>query len=146
MTAPVGSYYAGKGSRAQVEATNLRKTDWNVDYKTDKIDTSNFEGGGFDQSIVGLYGADWGISGLWDASGSQQLSDPPGLYPRYDLGDVKLYLNVTAALFWEFTQNTVTSAKNSTQVRDAVKFEAAACANGAFSVTGAGGSGGVPAG
>lgn len=129
--AAIGTYYAAKGSRATVAGVNLYKTDWDVEDKTDPIDTSNFECGGFYQYIIGLEGADYNIKGLWEV-GTGQFISPPGLFPRFDLGQVNLYLSVSGSLSWSLPQSVVSSAKNSAAVKDAVKFEAALMANGIF--------------
>lgn len=121
---------AGKGSRVVVESTILRKSKWDVDFKGDDIDITNFESSGIDEGTIGIVGLDWNIGGLWDAS-SNQLADPPGLFPRDNLGAILLYENLTDAIFWNLLTNRVLSSKNGAEVRQAVTFETSGKINGA---------------
>lgn len=127
--AAVGQFYAGKNSRVSVEDVILNKSKWDLDIHGDDIDTTNFECGGVDQGLIGITGIDWNIGGLWDG-GDNNLSDPPGLYPRDDLGTVLLYENLTGDTFWELPNNRVLSSKNGAEVRQAVTFESSGKING----------------
>lgn len=129
--ATIGVFRTGKGARTTVEGVNLYKSSYDIDYKGDKLDTTNWECLGYDQSLIGIIGCDWSIKGNWATQG--QYIDPPGLYPRPDLGQVSIYPSVSDNLPWSFPLNTVMSGKNSAEVRDLVKFEASACTNGSFS-------------
>lgn len=129
MPGPVGSFRAAKGSRVVVESSILNKSKWDVDLKGDDIDTTNFESEGIDQGTCGILSIDWNIGGLWDAA-VNDLDDPPGLFPRDDLGEVDLYTNVLDATFWALPQNRVLSSKNGAEVRQAVTFDTSGKLNG----------------
>lgn len=128
----VGKMRAGKNARATVAGTNMRKTDWETDFQADDIDSTNFESGGFDQGTVGITSCPWTLKGPWDAS-LNDYDDPPGLYPRDDLGLVRLYTNTGDNVFWNLPNNRVLSAKNSVSVRQLVMFEASCKTQGSFS-------------
>ena len=124
-----GLFRSGKNAAVSVEDVILRKSKWDVDLKGDDLDTTNFESAGVDEGIIGIAGVDWNVGGLWDSNGIQ-LSDPPGLFPRDDLGAVLLYINTTDAFFWNFPANRVLSSKNGAEVRQAVTFESSGKING----------------
>lgn len=135
---PNGLFRAGKNSRVQIEAENLNKAKWDVNLHGDDIDTTNFESGGVDQGLIGIVGAEWNVGGLWDAS-LNNLVDPPGLYPRDNLGTVNLYANLIDDIFWSFPENRVLSSKNGAEVRQAVTFESSGKTNGGpFALPGGG--------
>lgn len=126
----VGHFRAGKGSRVIVEAVVLNKSAWDLTFQGDDLDTSTFEGGGFDQGTIGIQGVDWNMGANWDAS-ANNLTDPPGLYPRDDLGDVKFYTNLADAIFWDLSSNRVLSSKNGAEVKGLVTFSSTGKMNGA---------------
>jgi hypothetical protein len=127
----IGHMRSGKGSRATVGGVNMRKTDWEADYQADDLDTTNFESAGFDQGTVGIVSCPWTLKGCWDAQ-QNEYDDPPGLFPRDDLGLVKLYTSVSDNVFWSLPTNRVISGKNSTSVKQLVMFEASCKTNGSF--------------
>lgn len=130
MAGPVGHFRAGKGSRVQVESTNLTKSKWDIDYHGDDLDTTNFESLGFDQGTIGVIGIDFSFGGNWDAQ-ANNLTDPPGLFPRDNLGTVNLYENQTDNIFWNLTPtNRILSSKNGAEVRGLVTFESNGKTNG----------------
>ena len=120
--ASVGHWRAGKGSRTTVEGQNLKKSKWDITYSADDLDTNTFEGNGVDQGEIGILMIDWNLGGNWDAQ-LNALSDPPGLYPRSDLGDVKFYTSISDNVFWDLPNNRVLSSKNGAEVRGLVTFE-----------------------
>lgn len=130
MAGPVGHFRAAKGSRVIVESTTLNKSKWDLDIHGDDLDTTNFECGGIDQGTIGIIGIDWTIGGNWDSS-ANNYADPPGLFPRDNLGAVVLYENVADAIFWNLTPtNRVLSSKNGAEVRGLVTLEASGKING----------------
>lgn len=139
--APVGHFSAGKNSRATVAGSNLTLEEWTAKYLTEKIDTTNFEATGthpsgsgtatFQQGTFGVLGCTWSLKGKWDSQ-QNKIDSPPGLYPRDDLGLVKLYTDLTRNYFWSFSQSLVLSADTGARVRQEVSFGTDAEANGAF--------------
>lgn len=121
--ATAGHQRSGKGSRVTVEAVNMRVKQYQVDAKGDDLDTTNFESDGYDQGTTGILGCDWSIDGDWDAE-INGFTDPPGLYPRPDLGAVALYTNLVDNIGWAFPANRVISSKNGSQVKGLVTFGA----------------------
>ncbi len=128
---PVGKARSGKGGRVTINAVALYLKEWNVDYKGDDLDTTNFESQGFDQGTIGIIGCDWDSKGDWQA-GANFYDNPPGIYPRDDLKTVLLYENVADNVFWNFPWNRVLSAKNGNPVRGLVSFEWSSKTNGMF--------------
>lgn len=126
---PVGLFRAGKNSRVIVEDAILNKSKWHTDIHGDDIDDTNFESGGVDQGLIGITGVSWDIGGLWDA-GANNFEDPPGLYPRDNLGAINLYENLSDNVFWDLPINRVLSSKNGAEVRQAVTFESSGKLNG----------------
>ncbi len=120
-----GHFRAGKNSRVDVGAgpTHLTAESWDVDYHTDNLETINFECSGIDQGTIGILYVDWNLSANWDAL-QNKYDDPPGLFPRDNLGSVKFYENVSDNVFHSLPANRVISAKNSANVKDLVKFQA----------------------
>ncbi len=139
---PNGHFSAGKNSRAQVAGTNCTFTEWTFKYLTEKIDTTNFESTGthpsgagtatFIQSTFGCLGATWSCKALWDSQ-QNRFDSPPGIYPRDDLGTVKLYPDLGRNYFHNIGQSLVISAETGARVRQDVSFSCDAEANGAFS-------------
>lgn len=113
-----------------VESTTLNKSKWDLDIRGDDLDTTHFECLGTDQGTIGIVGIDFNIGGNWDSE-TNNFSDPPGLYPRDNLGAVQLYENVTDAIFWNLTPcNRVLSSKNGAEVRGLVTLESSLKING----------------
>ena len=121
--AAVGKQRAGKNSRVQVVATNLRMANWKTTRKGDDLDTTNFESGGEEQGTIGVTVTEWTLGGDWDAS-VNAFDSPPGLYPRDDLGTVKFFENVTDNVGYTITANRVISAENGADVKQKVTFSA----------------------
>lgn len=129
MAGPVGHFRAAKNARVIIEATTLKKSVWDLTLRGDDLDTTTFESSGVEQGTIGIVGIDWSCGANWDAQ-ANNLTDPPGLYPRDDLGDVKLYENTTDNTFWDLPQNRVLSSKNGAEVRGLVTFSSECKLNG----------------
>lgn len=65
----------------------------------------------------------------WDAS-INSYDSPPGLYPRDDLGAVKLYENLTDNVFHNIAANRVISAENGAEVKQKVSYSASGKSQG----------------
>lgn len=113
---------------------------WTVNYKGDKIDVSNFEGGGFYQFISGLKQLDVTIELPWDgqaagATGGNPFdAGGPLLVPGTTVSALKLYLNkgVAADPFWDVTSFVVESANNVADVKGAMVLTITGSATGSF--------------
>jgi hypothetical protein len=121
--AVVGHQRAGKNSRTQVGGVNLRNNTWRTTYRADDLDTTNFESGGHEQGTIGVDVIEWSMGGDWDAQ-QNAYDNPPGLYPRDDLGSVKCYENVSDNVLASIPNNRVLSAENGAEVRGKVSFSA----------------------
>lgn len=128
--AAVGAFRAGKNSRVVVEATNLTAANWRVTRRGDDLDTTNFESAGQEQGLIGVEVSDWSLGGDWD-SAQNRFTDPPGLFPRDDLGEIQFYTNLADADFHNITDNRVLSAENGAEVRGKVTFSASGKSQGA---------------
>lgn len=124
-----GLFRSGKNAYSTVENVVLRKSKWDVDLKGDDLDGTNFDSGGVDEGFIGIVGIDWNLGGLWDSS-LDALADPPGLYPRDNLGTVILGINASDAYYWNLPANRVLSSKNGAEVRQAVTFDSSGKING----------------
>ena len=134
MAGPIGHFRAGKGSRMVVVGTNLRLKKYTTDFKTDDLETDNFEAGlvgAFDQGTVGFFYLDYSGDGDWDAQ-QNALDAPPGIYPRDDLGLVKLYASVSDNTFWNIGQSRVLSSKVGSDSKGLVSFGFSAKSNSSF--------------
>ena len=129
MAGPVGHFRAGKGSRVSVESTVLRKSTWEVTLRGDDLDTTTFESSGIDQGTIGIVGIDWTMGANWDAQ-ANNFDDPPGLFPRDNLGTVIFFENVSDNVFWSLPQSRVISSKNGAEVRGLVTFSSEGKLNG----------------
>ncbi len=118
-----GVQRAGKGSRVKGNGQILINTEWEAEEKGEDQDTVNFESGGIDEGILGIIGATWRFSGDWDA-GMNPFDDPPSIVPQDGFPDLSLYINVIDNTGWDFPYARIRSAKNTTQVRRNVGFEA----------------------
>jgi hypothetical protein len=121
--AAVGHQRAGKNARAQVGGTNLRANTWRNTYRGDDLETTNFESQGAEQGTIGTTVNEWSIGADWDAQ-QNSLDNPPGLYPRDDLLNVKLFENVGDNVLWFIPVNRVISAENGAEVKRLVTFNA----------------------
>lgn len=126
--AAIGHMRIGKNSDVVVEGDSLNFATWRTTDHADDINTTHFNSIS-DQGTVGVEGVDWNMGGQWDAA-TNAYDDPPGLYPRDNLGLVKFYENVNDNVFWSLASNRVLSAENGAEVRDKVTFNATGKSNG----------------
>src|SRR5678815_3659860 len=125
----MASFFCSKRARI---TSNTGKTavakKWTVNYKGDKLDVSNFEGGGFCEFISGLLQLDITIELDWDGAaagaggGNPFDAGGPLLIPGTTVSALKLYLNKGqgADPFWDVTSFVVESANNVADVKGVV--------------------------
>ena len=89
----------------------------------------NFESLGWDQGTIGIVSIDQTYGGFWDAA-VPPYATPPGIYPRDNLLNLQFFTNVADACDWLFPVSRVLSAKNSSEVRGLVLFDASGKSNG----------------
>ena len=130
---PQGTFRAGKSSRAQSNSQNMYANDYSLTYRAEDLDTTHFESSGYETGIIGIKGLDWTLNADWDA-GANPLDDPPGIYPRDDGTQLKIYTNVSdnkafvMATFRCFSSQITSSAKGK------VSFSASGKSQGSFTV------------
>jgi hypothetical protein len=130
-----GHQVSGKNSAVEVNNVFLNFAKFDVTYKGDDQDTTNFQSQGYGEAILGLQQCDISFGGLWDASPNNPFGNPPGLYPRDDLSAVLLYPSYIPALqgvYWDFPYMRVRSAHNSAEVKSAVAFDVSGMSQGPF--------------
>lgn len=132
--AAVGHQRAGKNSRWIVAGTTIRAKSWSVTWRGDDLDTTNMESQGEEQGTIGVNVREWQGAFDWDAQ-QNAYDSPPGLYPRDDLGLVKMYESVSDNVFWSIATNRVLSAANSAEVKGLVQFNASGKSNGPGAAT-----------
>jgi hypothetical protein len=126
-----GYQRSSKNSRVVVGGENLKNNKWTAEETGDDLDTVNFESSGLDEGIKGIFGVAITYGGDWDAA-YNFFDDPPGIYPRDDLQDLQLYLNVADDTFWDFYYSRINSCNNSSSVRDKVSFDASGKSQGDY--------------
>jgi hypothetical protein len=127
--AAIGKQRAGKNTRFQVAATNLRAATWRIAWRGDDLDTTNFESGGEEQGTIGTTVREWTVGGDWDAA-VNAYDNPPGLYPRDDLGAIKAWEHYAEGPFHYIPANRVLSAENGAEVKGKVTFTASGKSQG----------------
>jgi hypothetical protein len=142
QTIGTGYQRAGKNARIQVSGTPLKQRKWDASWSAADISTLNFESsgtigtttGGIDEGIAGTISCDWSMAGDWDAHANPlDPANPPGIYPRDDLPQLRQICNVTDAIFWSFPYARCRSAKNSAEASSgAVAFEGSGKNQGIF--------------
>ena len=68
------AFHAGKTGRVTVGVANWKLNRWEADIRTDIVDTTNFESGGFKENIAGLQYASITASGPYDAGSMAMTS------------------------------------------------------------------------
>jgi hypothetical protein len=113
---------------------------WTVNFTGDKLDTSNFESGGFYTYISGLIKLDITIELDWDAQaagaggGNPFDAGGPILVPGTTVPALKLYLNKGqgADPFWNVASFVVESANSVADVKGVVTLTITGSATGTF--------------
>jgi hypothetical protein len=127
----VGHQRSGKGSRSSINGVNLRGTNFDVTRRADDIDTTNYECNGEEQGTVGVVGTDVNYEAYWDSQENPiDSGQAPGIYPRDNLPNVILYLNLTDAIAWNAALCRVLSSNTSAPVRGIVGFKSTMKSNG----------------
>lgn len=130
-----GAQRAAKLSRVQVGSMNLAMASWEATMTGADLPTVNFEsynsGAGinetFGEGIMGVLSCDGRYGGAWDAGGggaggAKFTADPPGLYPRDNLANVRFFVNRTDSTFWDFIYQRIRGVNISAAVEGLVLF------------------------
>ncbi len=121
-----------------VGADTLAFSSWKADVSGKELETTNFNSyvlasdTSFEEGILGTLGCATSFGGDWDA-GDNPLDDPPGLFPRDDLADVKYVVNQTDANFWDFAYMRLrTASSGANSANDKITFECSGMNQGPF--------------
>ena len=129
-----GSQRAAKTSRVQIGSQNLAFASWETRVSGADLPTVNFESYNavdsetYGEGIMGVLSCDFSFGGAWD-SGTPPLNNPPGLWPRDNLANARLY-PVRAGVGgeagdgqpWHFPYSRLRGATNSGSVEGLVLF------------------------
>lgn len=109
---------------------------WTITVKTDKIDTSNTEGGGYTENIPGMYSLDFVIE-MDDNRAVNHLNNGSqgelqvGLHSAGATGNLKFYLNSTGSTpYWSVPDFLIESAVMNGDVRTAMGLTITGCNHG----------------
>lgn len=128
-----GTFRAGKNSRAQANAQNMYAKQFSVTYRGEGLDVTHFEASGYEVGIIGILGLDWSLSADWDA-GANALDDPPGLYPRSDGTNLKIYTNVSDNKSFVMASFRCFQSQIQTNARGTVSYSSSGASQGSFTV------------
>ena len=128
-----GAQRAAKLSRVQVGSQNLAMASWEATAQGADLPTVNFEsynpatGETYAEGLYGVLSCDGRFGGAWDAGGggaggSKFTANPPGLYVRDDLANVRLFVNRTDSTYWDFIYMRIRGVNNSAAVEGLVLF------------------------
>lgn len=79
----------------------LRSVEYTITDRGDDADTTDFEDQGADSGLIGIIGCDITFTGHYNFAEQPGLA-PPGIFPRDDLANVRLYLSRTEDKFYDF--------------------------------------------
>lgn len=129
----MAKFRAGKTGSTQVGAAMLSNQKWDVSFEGTELDTSNFEGNGRRSWLLGLEQLSWNLGALYNAQQNQVSDDPPGLYPRDDGTNMKLFMDKDAMnIYWSLPTWICSSSKMSVDVNGLVMFDASGKAQDDF--------------
>lgn len=96
------------------------------------MDATCFEGGGFEEHLNNVVGANISLKINWNAA-ANLYDSPPNFQPGVFLTTVTLYINVTDNVFWSFPQIMVVQAPVAVQIKQMISFSVEAVSDGTFS-------------
>lgn len=115
---------AGKAGTVGVGASNYTFSSWTLDMKTDAVDTTSFDDGGYKTNVAGLTGATISARGPYNVSSTAMSAGT-----TYSFN-----LRVNSTVGFTMTAR-VTSLRVVTDVSRAVELEIAAESTGSFSAS-----------
>lgn len=134
--------FSGKQARVSVNGINLPANKWTVNLKTDELDVTTFENGGFANFTYGVHEADVSFEAFWTT-----LVNPTSNPPKIQIGadvpciiylDSGLVSTANTSFTFNFPHLLITSLSVDTSVRDVVKYSVSGKARGNFSATASG--------
>ena len=124
------STYSARNAAVRFGAITVTAKRWQVTSRAEKLDTSNFEGGGYTENIAGLRSIDVTI----------EFNDS-AIYAYFATGlitagalfaNVKLYLNSTSGPFWDLPYLFIESVQQSADVHQAMELTLTGSNHGPF--------------
>lgn len=127
---------SAKNAKVRIGTQILVAKKWTVTPKSDKLDVSNFEGGGFYEFIGGLVQADVEIEFDMDAAAVNATGnnyDIPNIQPgNNNTAVVKLFLNDTTSPFWSFPNFFIETMPNTADVKQTQQGRLTGSGSGQF--------------
>ena len=124
---------SGKSGRVSIGGTSIKLSEWKVTTRTELLDTSNFDSGGYEEGVFGFRGADISFTGDWNA-GVNMFDTPPNIEDGQFVETVLLYTNTTDNQYYSFPEIAIISADVTTTAKGKVSVSVTAKANGTFTV------------
>jgi hypothetical protein len=126
-----GTPLSAKNAKVRINGAVLFNTKWTATPESAMLDTSNMEGGGYEDQIAGLSKLDIHIEGWWDA-GANPYDEPLNLQ-NGETVEFVLYTSDIGSPFWAGTA-LVKGMPMTADVKDLVKYTIDMKAKGAFDV------------
>ncbi len=149
--------YAAWNSRITIFGQSFAAYRWSVNMKSEDIDATNFEGGGFEEwvSYVGgagvgnglnvnagalpadrtVVGCDVSAEAFWDAAKNPISSiGVLGILPGTRVSAVTFYVNFAISVYWFFPRVKISTVTVDAEVKGGVKFSFTGKSDGPFTV------------
>jgi hypothetical protein len=133
-----GKQRAAKTSRVNVQGVDLAFASWGVKWTGEDLKTTNFLSTlnvapfrCFDEGILGPEECALDFGGDWDA-GNTPTGNPPGLFPRDDLGPVVFFQSRGDAGSWAYPLMRVRAANSGGEIRGKVPFTTSGFSQGVW--------------
>lgn len=128
---PTPTPLSAKNASVRINTNVLVASKWQVTPEAALLDSSNFEGGGYEDQIAGLRKCSFTVEGWYD--GANNMHDAPlTLVDGQTLLNVKLYTNTVGGPFWFFASAIVSGIPITADVHEKILYSFTAKAKGAF--------------
>lgn len=122
--------FSAKNAKVRVGANTLTAKQWTATPEADELDTTNFEGSGFYECIMGIKKLTVTID--FDVDSAQNHFDTLGFTAGATVSTVKLYWQNTAGPYWDIPTARVKTAPNPMNVKEAGKASVTLICSGTF--------------
>ena len=124
--------YSARNASVRFNTTVVTAKRWTVTPRADAHDSTNFEGGGFQEETTGIRGVDVSIE-LDDNGALNYFTDSNvALSAGAITLTVKLYLNTTSGPFWSFPLLWIESVAMNADIRQAMAITITGKSHGPF--------------
>ena len=122
---------SAKNAVVRVNGSTLYASEWTVNSQSVLDDATNFEGGGFEQSVACTTHAEVDINGWYDSSAN--MFDPPlELQDGATVDNLTLYINEVGSAHWLFPVALVESAQVIARVKEKINYRLRLKSTGLF--------------